>query len=180
MILLPLLEKFLQCGIKLEKETMESEEIIKKLNLTPLADEGGYYKRTWVSDINFDERPLGTAIYFLLVNSIDGFSALHTLPFPEIYHFYLGDPIELSLFHKNGKVEQIIMGQDILNGEQPQFTVPGNVIQGSKIISRGEFALIGTTMSPGFIFDDFYLNSREEMIRKYPENKELIISLTRE
>lgn len=156
------------------------EEIIKKLNLIPLPDEGGYYRRTWVSDIDLDKRPLGTAIYFLLVNSLDGFSALHTLPFPEIYHFYLGDPLELSLFHKNGKVEQIIMGTDILNGEQPQFCVPGGVIQGSKIISSGKFALIGTTMSPGFDFHDFHLNLREDMLEKYPENKRLIFSLTRE
>ncbi len=159
---------------------MKADDIIKKLNLVPLAHEGGYYKRTWVSDINLDKRPLGTAIFFLLLNTIDGFSALHTLPFPEIYHFYLGDPMELSLFHKNGKVEQIIMGQDILNGELLQFTVPGNVVQGSRIVRGGKFALIGTTMSPGFTFDDFYLNLREEMVGKYPESKDLILSLTRE
>ncbi len=159
---------------------MKADDIIKKLNLVPLAHEGGYYKRTWVSDINLDMRPLGTAIFFLLLNTIDGFSALHTLPFPEIYHFYLGDPMELSLFHKNGKVEQIIMGQDILNGELLQFTVPGNVVQGSRIVRGGKFALIGTTMSPGFTFDDFYLNSKEDMVERYPESRELILSLTRE
>jgi len=159
---------------------MRPEDIIKKLNLIPLAEEGGFFRQTWVSDIDYKKRPIGTAIYFLLVNSYDGFSVLHTLPYPEIYHFYLGDPIELCLFYKKGKVEQIIMGQDILNGEHPQFTVPGEVIQGSKIISGGEFALIGTTMSPGFVFDDFTLNSRESMVEKYPEYEKLIISLTRD
>ncbi len=159
---------------------LRPEEIIKKLNLIPLSDEGGYYRRTWVSDINLEGKPLGTAIYFLLVNSFEGFSALHTLSTPEIYHFYLGDPLQLSLFHKNGEVEQIIMGQDILNGEHPQFTVPGGVVQGSRIVTGGKFALIGTTMSPGFTLDDFYLNPREEMIKKYPGNNNLINSLTRE
>ena len=158
---------------------MGPEEIIKKLNLIPLVDEGGFFRQTWVSDIDYEKRPIGTAIYFLLVNSYDGFSALHTLPYPEIYHFYLGDPIELCLFYKNGEVKQIIMGQDILNGELPQFTVPGGVIQGSRIINRGEFALVGTTMSPGFIIDDFTLNSREDMIKRYPGKKDLIMSLTR-
>ena len=159
---------------------MRPIDIIKKLNLIPLANEGGYYKRTWVSDINHEGRPLGTAIYFLLINSFEGFSALHTLPTPEIYHFYLGDPFELCLFHKNGEVEQIIMGHDILNGELPQYTVPGGVIQGSRIIDRGEFALIGTSMSPGFIIDDFTLNSRKDMIKRYPEKLDLIVSLTRD
>lgn len=169
---------------------MGPEEIIKKLNLIPLADEGGYYRQTWVSDVQLDgpglpsiyreRKPLGTAIYFLLVNSFEGFSALHTLPAPEIYHFYLGDPLELSLFHKNGEVKQIIMGQDILNGELPQYIVPAGIIQGSRVVGGGKFSLIGTTMSPGFTLDDFKLNPRSEMIKKYPEYRNLIISLTRE
>ncbi|MDA3939351.1 MAG: cupin domain-containing protein [Spirochaetia bacterium] len=156
------------------------EDIIKKLKLIPLAQEGGFYKQTWVSDSSSQGRPLGTAIYFLLINTFDGFSALHTLSNTEIYHFYLGNPIELSLFHKNGKVDQIIMGQDILNGEHPQFTVPGGVTQGSRIIDGGNYALIGTTMTPGFTIDDFTLNKRGEMIKKYPDSKNLILSLTRE
>ena len=159
---------------------MQREEIIKKLKLTPLAEEGGYYRQTWVSDIEFNKKPLGTAIYFLLDNSFEGFSALHTLASPEIYHFYLGDPLQLNLFYKNGEVGQIIMGHDILNGELPQYVVPSGVIQGSKIITGGSFALIGTTMSPGFTLDDFYLNSREEMFKQYPDYKNLIISLSRE
>lgn len=169
---------------------MSPEDIIKKLKLSPLENEGGYFRRTWASDLSYEgsdssasnnkRLPLGTAIYFLLVNSSDGFSALHTLPYPEIYHFYLGDPFELSLFYKNGEVEQIIMGQDIINGEHPQFTVSGGVIQGSRIINPGKYALIGTTMSPGFLFDNFTLNSRDDMVEKYPEYEDLIISLTRD
>lgn len=159
---------------------MGPEEIIKKLNLIPLAHEGGYFRQTWVSDIDLDGKPLGTSILFLLLNTFEGFSALHTLSAPETYHFYFGDSLELSLFHKNGKVEQVIMGHNILNAELPQFTVPGDVIQGSKIVTGGKFALIGTTMSPGFTQDDFYLNTRKEMIKKYPGKNKLINSLTRD
>ncbi|RKX85995.1 MAG: cupin domain-containing protein [Spirochaetes bacterium] len=170
-------------------EVIRPEDIIEKLNLIPLENEGGFFKQTWASDLTYirsgafisssERNPLGTAIYFLLVNSPEGFSALHTLPYPEIYHFYLGDSIKLSLFHKNGEVEQIIMGQDVLNGEHLQFTVPGDVIQGSRIVGGGKFALIGTTMTPGFIFDDLKTKSQEEMIIMYPEYKKLIMSLTR-
>ncbi len=169
---------------------LEPEDIIKKLNLIPLPGEGGYFRQTWISDIDFEKSripanggeniPLGSAIYFLLVNSLEGFSALHTLSGPEIYHFYLGDPMELSLFHKNGKVEQIIMGQNILKGELLQFVVPPGVIQGSRILEGGRFALMGTTMSPGFTSDDFYLNSRKEMLIKYSKHKKLVKALTRE
>lgn len=169
---------------------MRPEEIIKKLNLIPLADEGGYFRRTWVSDITFEgseissiyeeNKPFGTAIYYLLINSYEGFSALHALPTPEIYHFYLGDSVQLSLFHCGGKFEQIILGQDILSGEVPQYIVPAGTIQGSCIVPVGEWALIGTTMAPGFTDRDFSLSSRKEMLEKYPENSELIISLTRD
>ena len=168
---------------------MRPEDIIEKLNLIPLDNEGGYFKQTWASDLTYvrsgafvsssERNPLGTAIYFLLVNSSEGFSALHTLPFPEIYHFYLGDPFQLSLFYENGKVEQIIMGQDILNGEHPQYIVPKEVIQGSRIVEGGEFSLIGTTMTPGFIFDDLKTKSRTDMIKIYPDYENLIVSLTR-
>lgn len=169
---------------------MEPEDIIKKLNLVPLPCEGGYYRQTWISDIELEQSlisshggeniPLGSAIYFLLVNSAEGFSAFHTLSRPEIYHFYFGDPIELNLFHENGRVEQIIMGQRILKGELPQFVVPPGVIQGSRIRDGGRFALMGTTMSPGFTSDDFHLNSRKEMLKKYPRHKKLVTALTRE
>ncbi len=169
---------------------MEPNDIIKKLNLVPLAEEGGYYRQSWVSDFILDGsniqseygevKPAGTAIYFLLVNSYRGFSALHTLPTPEVYHFYLGDPVELSLFYGNGKVRQVLLGSNIPAGEIPQFTVPASVIQGSRIVPGGEWALLGTTMSPGFTEKDFTLSFRDELITNYPDDRELIISLTRE
>ncbi len=169
---------------------MKPEDIIKKLDLIPLANEGGYYRQTWVSDFILDgsnivshygeKKIAGTAIYFLLVNSYEGFSALHTLPTTEIYHFYLGDPVQLSLFYNNGSVKNIILGQDILSNELPQITVPPSVTQGSALVQGGKWALLGTTMAPGYSDNDFNLASRIEMLKKYPENKELIISLTRE
>ncbi len=168
---------------------MEPDEIIKKLNLVPLPEEGGYYRQTWVSDFMLDGpnvlagygeiKPAGTSIYFLLVNSSDGFSALHKLPTPETYHFYLGDPVELSLFHENSKVDQIILGSDIMNGEIPQFTVPASVIQGSRIAGKGSWALLGTTMSPGFTDNDFKLSLRRDLLVNYPDRRDLILSLTR-
>jgi len=168
---------------------MEPEDIIKKLKLIPLANEGGYYRQTWVSDFVLDgsniqshygeKKNAGTAIYFLLVDSYDGFSALHTLPTTEIYHFYLGDPVQLSLFYENGSVKNIIMGQDILSNEFPQYTVSPLVIQGSALVSGGKWALLGTTIAPGYSENDFNLVSRTEMLKKYPANKDLIISLTR-
>lgn len=169
---------------------MEQDEIIEKLNLVPLPEEGGYYRQSWVSDFQLDgpnilseygeSKPAGTAIYFLLINSYNGFSALHKLPTPETYHFYLGDPVELSLFYKNGKVRQLLLGSDIMSGENLQFTVPASVIQGSRIAGTGSWALLGTTMAPGFTERDFELSLRSKLLENYPDNRGLILSLTRE
>ncbi len=43
----------------------------------------------------------------------------------------------------------------------------------------GEFALMGTTMSPGYEDDDFELGVRDELVRQYPDRREMIVRLTR-
>ena len=75
-------------------------------------------------------KPAGTAIYFLLTNQTDSFSALHRLPTDEIYHFYLGDPVALTLLLPDGGNREVILGQDILAGEHVQFVAPAGVLAG--------------------------------------------------
>ena len=69
-------------------------------------------------------RIFGSAIYYLLTAEPDCFSALHKLPTEEIYHFYLGDPVEMLLLYPDGRIERVILGQDLLGGQQVQFVVP--------------------------------------------------------
>lgn len=166
--------------------TMTPEYLIEKLHLKPLEREGGYYKETYKSekilkgkclDARYSgSRNIASAIYYLLTP--DTKSAIHRLKTDEIFHFYAGDPVLMLLIHPDKRVERKILGNRIDRGESPQIIVPANAWQGSLLMDGGKFALMGTTMAPGFDFDDYEDGKRQELINNYPEEKELIKRLT--
>lgn len=163
-----------------------ANELIRRLGLEPLPIEGGYFRQTWSSDDlvsipGYDSpRPAGTAIYYLLTAEPDSFSALHRLETGEMYHFYLGDPVEMLLLAEGTPGRRIILGPDLLGGQHVQYVVPRSVWQGSRLIPGGRFALLGTTMAPGFDARDFTLGRRQELLLRFPECAVLIRALTRE
>lgn len=168
-----------------------ANEIIKLLNLRPLTNEGGlfvqtYVSKEWIPTHCLPERykgctkPFGTAIFYLLTNDLDSFSALHRLPTDEIYHFYLGDPVEMLLLYADGSTRRVVLGQDILAGQFVQWVVPRGVWQGSYLLPGGEYALLGTTMAPGFTPDDYEPGKRDFLLIQYPQVGDLIRRLTRE
>jgi uncharacterized protein len=167
--------------------SLSANQIIELYNLEPLSGEGGFYRETYRSGETFlkealpgrysAEKSFGTAILYLLTS--DTCSALHRLPDDEIYHFYLGDPVVMLQLHPDGSSGLITLGQDIFNGEQIQVTVPKGVWQGSLLKEGGSFALLGTTVAPGFDFSDFEAASREKLVEKYPGHREIIIRLTK-
>jgi hypothetical protein len=103
---------------------------------------------------------------------------LHRLNTDEIFHFYLGDPVIMLNLYSDGGSRLFTLGQDILSGHRLQHLVPYDVWQGACLADGGEFALLGTTMAPGFDFDDYVAGDRDELIAKYPDHKDLIIKLT--
>ena len=166
-----------------------AQEIIEHFKLKPLPVEGGLFRQTWRSPELFapsalpdryeGEKPFGTAILVLLTDDSDSFSAIHCLPTDEVYHFYLGDPIEMLQLHPDGRSERIILGQDIFNGQRVQYVARGNIWQGFHLRPGGSWALIGTTMAPGFTTSDFVLGERNELLERYPHEAALITALTR-
>ncbi len=163
------------------------EEIRRHLNLQPHPAEGGYFFETYRADhlLAPDSLPAGypgprsvsTAIYYLLTP--DGFSAMHRLRGDEIFHFYLGDPVELLQINANGVGDVVVLGQDIISGMKLQHAVPGGAWQGSRLRSGGKYALLGTTVAPGFDYQDFEIGEREELVVESPQFAEMIKALTR-
>lgn len=155
---------------------MTAERIIELLDLKPLPGEGGFYRETWKSqdllqlnclpDGYQSIRSFSTCIYYLLTP--DSFSALHALPTEEIWHFYIGDPIEQLQLFPDGSGKIVEIGNDFSAGQTPQVIVQKGVWQGSRLKKGGIFALVGTTMSPGFEFEDYLSGNKEELLRKYP------------
>ncbi len=169
---------------------LNAEQIINLLHLSPLPGEGGYYVQTYPatgytrqdapSYARTTGRPVSTAIYYLLTGEEDCFSCIHTLPADEIWHFYLGDPVELLQLRPDGTGALVVLGQDIENGQKLQYVVPSGSWQGARLVPGGSRALMGTTMAPGFEFQDYTAGDRTELIRSYPDFKDIIIALTRE
>jgi len=156
--------------------TMDVKEIIERLELIPLPVEGGMYRQTYISRFMSDGRPVGTAIYYLL--SANAFSHLHLLDADEIYHFYLGDPVELYRLDNNGNMSMILLGQDIKSGQQVQELVKQGVWQGSRLAAGGKWALLGTTVTPGYLDSGYTHANREKLIKSYPQHEEIIKALT--
>jgi len=170
-----------------------AEQIIKKLGLIPHPDEGGFFSETYRSGEFISSEALGgryngmrrfsTAIYFLLTP--ETFSRMHVLKSDEIFHFYMGDPVEMLKLYPDGSGKTVRIGRDIMNGESLQVTVEANVWQGARLLPGGRFALLGTTVAPGFEYDDYASGIPEVsdicgyLCSKFPEFTAKIKNLTR-
>ncbi|MFP5235820.1 MAG: cupin domain-containing protein [Acidobacteriota bacterium] len=160
---------------------MTATEIKQLLNLEPHPREGGSFRQTYKSALTLDApqgpRSAGTAIYYLLETGT--FSEMHVLDSDEIFHFYLGDPVEMLQLWPSGESKVIRLGQDLANGEQVQVQVPGGVWQGTRLIGNGKVALLGCTVTPGFEYADYRSGACAELAAKWPQQKERIRALTR-
>ena len=167
---------------------MTSEQIISLLNLKPHPEEGGYFSETYrasesipnqaLPDRYDGKRSIATAIYYFLTPV--SFSAIHQLLTDEIFHFYLGDPVEMLQLWPDGSGKIVMLGTDLLRGMLPQIIVPRGVWMGGRLHPGGRFALLGTTVSPGFEFSDYISGQRKALVDAYPQFRDLIVSLTKE
>jgi predicted cupin superfamily sugar epimerase len=138
-------------------------------------------QRMETENVMFSQSYVGkasTAIIAMLTDDPQSFSDMHRLPADEIWHFYLGDAIELLLLDPNGEDEIVILGQDVLRGEHIQFVVPAGVWMGARVCPGGDYAVFGNTMAPGFSVDDFEGAAAADLISQWPQHAQLIRALT--
>lgn len=130
---------------------MTADDLIARLALEP-HPEGGWYRQTWVADGN--GRPAGTCIYFLLKQGER--SHWHRVDAGEIWHFYAGTPLVLSISATDaGPAVDHVLGPDFIAGQQPQIVVEAGHWQAA--FAPEGWGLVGCTVSPGFRFDGFEL-----------------------
>jgi hypothetical protein len=159
---------------------------INHLRLMP-HPEGGYYRQTYSSEASLSRsclppgftgsRAASTAIYFLLEGG--DFSAFHRIRSDELWHFYIGDPLEILILGEHAALEIVRLGPGLNSGESFQAVVLAGRWFASRVAAGGSFAVVGCTVSPGFHFDDFELARREKLISLYPRHASLIQELTR-
>ena len=169
---------------------MTATEIIRLLGLEPHPAEGGFFTETYrpaesipagaLPERYGSPRSVSTAIYYLLTP--ESCSPMHRLASDEIFHFYAGRPVEMLMLRPGGGGEIVVLGPDLAAGMKPQVLVPRGVWQGPRLEpggGEGAFALLGTTVAPGFEYDDYEEGERAELIRRYPDFGETIVALTR-
>ena len=160
---------------------MTAEQIKALLGLAPHPIEGGHFRQTWAApgilDLPQGTRSQGTAIYYLL--ELGQFSEMHVLQSDEMFHFYLGEPVEMLQLFPDGRSALLTLGQDLMAGQQVQVVVPAGVWQGTRLIGDGKFALLGCTVVPGFDYADYRSATYEELAARWPAQAARIRLLTR-
>jgi len=124
----------------------DADEVIALLGLEP-HPEGGWFRETW-------REPATTAIHYLL--RAGEASAWHRVAdATEIWHFYAGDAMELSVSEDGEEVARHVLGTDLAAGQRPQLVVPPGVWKAARPLGR--WALAGCTVAPAFRFEGFEL-----------------------
>jgi len=163
---------------------LSANQIKTLLKLEPHPVEGGSFRRTYTSSLHVDvergsgltTRPMGTAIYYLLEPGT--FSEMHVLSSDELFHFYLGDPVEMLQLWPDGRSEVVVLGPDLAAGQHVQLLVPAGVWQGTRLIGDGKVALLGCSVVPGFDFADYISGSYAELSAHWPAEAARIRLLT--
>lgn len=127
-------------------------EIVRMLGLEP-HPEGGFFRETFRDpETDADGRARSTQIYYLL--GAGDVSAWHRVDAVEIWHWYAGGPLVLTISPPDGQgAAPCTLGPDLRAGQRPQCVIPANHWQTAE--SLGAWTLCGCTVAPGFQFEGF-------------------------
>lgn len=153
---------------------MNSDDYIKNLNMAP-HPEGGYFVQTYIADDKVNDTALFSSIIFLLrKNEVSHF---HRLQEDELWYYHDGQSLDIVEITTDGKLIITSLGKNIDKNEKLQYLVKKGSIFGSIMKNEG-FSVVGCMVSPAFSFEHFQLLSRDELLLKYPDYKDIIIKLT--
>ena len=155
---------------------MTFEDVRKLLDLTPNAT-CGYVRVTFISKHKIaaggmaapfaDGRAAGSALYFMLTPEEP--VKLHRIRNDQLYHYYLGDPIEVLMMLEDGSTQHHIVGPDLRNGHKVQLFIPGGTFHTARVIGRRRWFLGASTEWPGVEPADVELGNADALVAKYPK-----------
>ena len=167
------------------KENIAVEELVARLELAR-HPEGGWYRESYRSgeiiqaaalpDRFTGDRSVCTAIYFLLESG--DMSALHRIKSDEVWHFYAGESLTVHVITPQGAYYPLNIGSNIAAGETFQCVVTAGCWFGAEVSQDG-YSLVGCTVAPGFDFADFEMGKREELLKQFPAQTDIIRRLTK-
>ncbi len=164
---------------------LAATDIIRILDLKPLPVEGGYYRQTYLGDLQLpkevlppsvgSDRPVSSLIFYLL--TADTKSRLHRLELDEVWHFYMGDVVELFVFGASFDYAKFDLGHGLLEGQNVQALVPAHSWFGARLRPGGTWALMGCSLAPAYSDEDFYLPDDAEfasLLARFPNQHEVL------
>ena len=155
---------------------------ISKLNLQK-HPEGGYFFESYksVELVNLPKyhgsRHISTAIYYLLEG--DEFSAFHVMKSDELWHFYAGSSLTLFIIEPNGRLNEVILGENIDNGHTFQAAITAGCWFAAAVDDYNSYSLVGCTVSPGFDYQDWKIGDMKILTKLYPQHKSIIEKYTK-
>ena len=117
--------------------------------------EGGWYVETWRAAAIGGERPVASAILFLLAEGET--SHWHRVDADELWQYASGDALELLIAadRAGAGIERHRLGPDVTAGDEVQVVVPAGAWQAARPL--GAWTLVGCVVAPAFTFDGFEL-----------------------
>jgi uncharacterized protein len=86
----------------------------------------------------------------------------------------------VHLLEPGGAHRILRLGTDLAAGERPVVAVPADCWQAAEIPAGTPFAFGANVCAPPFLYEEFEIARREDLLRGYPDHAELIGRLTRE
>jgi hypothetical protein len=155
-------------------DELTDDRIVALLKLEPNAT-CGFVRTTYVSTQSIaagglpppfaDGRPMGSALYFLVTPSAP--VRLHRIRNDQLYHYYLGDPLEVLLLREDGTCARVVVGPNLAAGEQVQLLIPGNTFHTARLEGQGRWFLGASTEWPGVLPADVEIGDVEALAEKY-------------
>src|SRR5215208_8179608 len=175
--LMPSLVSQAQGGPKVTSmgDELSADDILNLLKLEPNAT-CGFVRVTFLSKESItpgglpapfaDGRPLGSGLYFMVTPEAP--VRLHRIRNDQLYHYYLGDPLEVFLLHADGATERIVVGPELRSGQRVQLLIPGNTFHTARLIGQHRWFLGASTEWPGVIPAHVEIGKLDEIASRYP------------
>jgi len=122
-------------------------------------------------------RPYASALYFLVTPKAQ--IVMHRIRSDQLYHHYLGDPLEVLLLYPDGGGDLVTVGSDLESGIRPQLLIPGGTFHTSRLAPGASYALLGGTEWPGAEPADVEQGDADFLAEAYPDFRKEIYEFTR-
>ena len=118
------------------------------------------------------DRPYGSALYFLVTPEAQ--IVMHRIRSDQLYHHYLGDPLEVLMLFPDGTGAVAAVGTDLAAGMRPQLFIPGGTFHTSRLAPGAAYAFLASTEWPGVESPDVEHGDIAVLLEAYPAFREEI------